>query len=78
MPVDMDILEHDYVGPLIREGIAQGRREATVEILQGQIEKRFGPVPEWAEQRLADSSQSQLQDLALKFVDAKTLEELFA
>jgi len=78
MPVDMDILEHDYVGPLIREGIAQGRREATVEILKGQIEKRFGNLPTWVEQRLTDSSQADLQNLALKVIDAKTLEELFA
>jgi hypothetical protein len=74
MPVDMDIMEHEILGPVIRKSMKDG----ALDLLRPMIEKRFGNLPTWVEQRLTDSSQSQLQDLALKFVDAKSLEELFA
>jgi hypothetical protein len=77
MPIDLDIMDHEVIGPWIRQGMEQGRAQATREIVRRQIEKRFGPIPAWAEQRLIESSPSATEDLAMKVIDAPTLEELF-
>ena len=42
------------------------------------IEKRFGPMPQWAEERLAALSAAELEDLGERVLTAKTIEELFA
>ena len=78
MPVDFDIMDHELFGPAIRQGIEQGRREEARENLRRQIERRFGPVPTWVDQRLAESSLSQTEDLYLRILDAKSIEDLFA
>lgn len=37
------------------------------------IEKRFGPIPEWAETQLDNSSVAELKEKALRVLDAATL-----
>ena len=82
MPVDLDIKEHKIIGPILRKAVEQGRQEgrqeAASEIVRRLIEKRFGALPQWAERRLRQCTQAEADDLAMKFVDAKTLEEMFA
>ncbi len=56
------------------EGIEQGRAEGFRRLLQRQLEARFGMLPEWATQRLASAAEEQLQDWALRLLDARTLE----
>ena len=50
MPILNDIMEHEVIGPEIKKGIRQG--ELTV--IRRQIEKRFGALPAWAEDRLTN------------------------
>jgi len=45
-------------------------------VLRGLIEKRFGAVPAWAEERLATKSAAEIVDLNVRLLDAKSLEEL--
>ena len=66
MPITHDILDHEVIGPAIKEG----RRQEGISILRRQIEKRLGPLPGWAEERLTHSSIAALEDLSLRVLDA--------
>lgn len=72
VPVLYDILENKVLG---REYL-RGRQEGERMLLRRQMEKRFGPVPEWASQRLAQLSEHDLGELSLRLFEAQTLEEL--
>lgn len=82
MPILDSILDHEVIGPAIKQGIQQGMQQGIQQgeltILRRQMEKRFGPLPGWAEQRLAQLSTSELDDLSLRILDAHTLDELLA
>jgi len=60
----------------LEEGKQQGREEGELKVLRRQIEKRFGPLPDWAEKWLASRSASELEELSIRVLDAETLEEL--
>jgi predicted transposase YdaD len=85
MPILNDIMDHKVLGPAIRKGLEQGRKEGKEEgkreeglaILRKQVTKRFGRLPEWAEERLAAMSIAELEDLSVAVLDAKILAELF-
>ena len=85
MPILDDIMDHDVLGPAIRQGLEQGRKEGKEEgkqeeglaILRKLMKKRFGRLPGWAEERLGDMSVAELEDLSLAVLDAKTVAELF-
>jgi hypothetical protein len=47
-------------------------------LLRLQIEKRFGPLPSWAEQRLAQLPVAEIETIALRIFDAKSLEEMLS
>ncbi len=74
MPILDDIIDHDVIGPLIR----QGRQEGELTILRGLLAKRFGELPAWVDERLADLSTSELEDLSLRLFDVQSLDELFS
>jgi predicted transposase YdaD len=85
MPILNDIMDHKVIGPAIREGLElgrregaeQGRRDEAFAILRRQITKRFGPIPALVEVQLKQLSAAELEDLGERFVDAKSLAELF-
>ena len=68
MPILDDIMDHDLLGPAIRRGI-----HATV---LHQVEKRFGAVPAWAQQRLDAMSARELDQTAIRLLDARSFEDL--
>jgi hypothetical protein len=92
MPIDIDIREHEVLGPMLkaarREGREEGRREGHREereegvregkltILRLLIEKRFGALPVWAGEKLAALPEPQLEDVIERVLDATSLDEL--
>jgi len=54
----------------------EGVHEGEISVLRRQIEKRFGVMPKWAQQRLASRTTEQLEQLSVRLLDAGTLEEL--
>lgn len=84
MPIDVDIREHEVLGPMFIEAEQKGREEGLQEglqageltILRRQIEKRFGALPSWAGEKLAKMPASELEDLSERVLDAKSLDEL--
>jgi len=88
MPVYIDILENEILGPAFKRGLEEGelkgelkgklegRLEGELQILRRQIEKRFGPIPEWAHERLAARSAAELEDLSVRILDVASVEDL--
>ncbi len=72
MPILNDIMDHKVLGREYKRGLQQG--ELTV--LRRLIEKRFGAVPAWAEERLGNHSTSELEALSVRLLDAHSLEDL--
>jgi hypothetical protein len=72
MPVYIDISENKVLGPPYKRGMKEGE----LRMLRGLIEKRFGPMPAWAEERLTGQSTTELEDLSLRVHDAQSLEDL--
>jgi hypothetical protein len=52
-------------------------QQEDISILHRLIEKRFGPLPAWAEEHLTQLSVAELEDLSLRVLDAKAMDELF-
>jgi len=77
MPILDDIMDHDVIGPAIREGLQRGRQEGELAILRRQMEKRFGAIPAWADERLTKLSTPEIEDLSLRLLDAKSINEFF-
>jgi hypothetical protein len=69
MPIQEDIRDHDYFGPLIRQ--------AEVDLMLGLIEKRFGAVPPRIHKRLAALKPDQFKAASLRLLDARRIEDLF-
>jgi hypothetical protein len=87
MPVtSFDIMDNEVLGPAIRKGIEQGIEQGLqkgvhkgeTKILRIMLEKRFGRLPVWVKERLKKCTVQEAEDLALRLLDARTLEELFA
>ena len=68
MPILNDILDHKVLGREFKRG------ELTV--LRRLIEKRFGAIPSWAEERLAGRSTGELEELSVRVLDAESIEDL--
>jgi len=77
MPILDDIMDHDFLGPLIRQGRQEGIIRGELTILRHQLRKRFGELPAWVDDRLTNLSTSELEDLSLRLFDAKSIDELF-
>jgi hypothetical protein len=68
MPITEDIMNHDTIGP--------AAKKAVLEVLRPQMEERFGPIPAWAEERLAGMHPRAVIALGPRVYHAKNLEEL--
>nr|MDQ2901396.1 DUF4351 domain-containing protein [Acidobacteriota bacterium] len=62
----------------VQEGLRQGVQQGELSLLHRIIEKRFGAVPAWAEERLSQLPPAELETLAVRLLDAKSLEDLLA
>jgi hypothetical protein len=76
MPIDLDIRDHEFLGPMFKAARQEGRREGGLTILRRQIAKRFGALPGWAADKLAGLSTADIEELCERSLDARSLEEL--
>jgi len=70
MPLLNDILENRVLGREFQRG--------ELSLLRRLIEERFGPIPQWAADRLVERSAAELEELGVRVLKASTIEELFA
>ncbi len=60
-----------------QEGRQEGQKEGRSALLRRLIERKFGPLPQWAEDRLSGATAEQLDECALRILDASALEQIF-
>jgi hypothetical protein len=82
MPIDVDIREHEVLGPMFIEaeqkGLQTGLHQGELTVLRRLILKRFGTLPNWAAEKLAALPVPELEDLSERVLDAKSVEELLS
>ena len=86
MPVVLNVLDNKVLGREykrgleegLQKGLEQGLQRGELAVLRRQIEARFGPLPAWVDERLAKRSTEEIEDLAVRFLKAESLEELLA
>ena len=76
MPIHIDILENKVLGREYKRGLQQGVLQGEIGVLRRLIERRFGALPDWAEERLTTRTAAELEDLSVRVLDAGSLEEL--
>ncbi len=90
MPILIDIRENQVLGPVyeqgwqegvqrgVEQGIQQGVQQGELTVIRRMIEKRFNfrSIPAWAEERLSRLTVPELEELSVRLLDVKTIEEL--
>ena len=82
VPALYGLLEHRVLGREYKKGLKQGheegREEGKVAVIRGQLAKRFGKLPAWADSKLANAKAGQLELWGERLLDAATLKHVFA
>ena len=92
MPLLNDILDNKVLGREFKRGLKEGLQEGLLEgelkgklkgelkgeltILRRLIEKRFGAIPGWVEERLAGRLTAEVEELSVRLLDAQSIEDL--
>ncbi|MBF0584260.1 MAG: DUF4351 domain-containing protein [Magnetococcales bacterium] len=61
-----------------RDGEKKGRQEEAASMLTRQLQRRFGNLPAWASEKIANADLSTLEEWSLRILDATTIESVFA
>jgi predicted transposase YdaD len=61
----------------IQQGLQQGMQKGELTILRRLIGRRFGSLPGWLEEHLVKLSTGELEEISLRLLDAKDIDELF-
>ena len=59
-----------------QEGKLEGIQEGMAALLMRQLERRFGPLPDWARERIQTGEPAALDEWALRVLDAERLEDV--
>jgi len=88
MPILNDIMDHEVLGREFKKGQQLGEQrgeqrgelrgelKGELRIMRRLIERRFGSVPDWAEERLSKLSAAELEALSVRVLDGGSLAEL--
>ncbi len=80
MPIIIDIMEIKVLGREykrgLQEGELKGKLEGELKVLRRLIEKRFGALPSWAEERLTGRSAAEIEELSVRVLDTQSMEDL--
>jgi hypothetical protein len=71
-PMYIDILENEVLGREFKKGLRQGE----LVMLRRMLEARFGALPKPAEERLANCSAAEIEELGVRLLKAESLDEL--
>jgi hypothetical protein len=74
MPIQEDIRDHGTIDPMLRQERADGQ----MELLLNMIEKKFGAIPARTRKRIEALKPDKLKNVALRLLDARRIEDLFA
>ncbi|HIJ84595.1 MAG: hypothetical protein HW380_457 [Magnetococcales bacterium] len=60
-----------------KKGEKEGEKKGGAKMLTRLLQRRFGDLPDWAEKKIAAAEPPALEEWAFRFVDAKSLDEVF-
>lgn len=79
MPIEIDIMENEWLAEIFHQGeeqgLVKGRTEAARTILARQLERRFGPLPSNLARRIEAADPDTLERWSLQLMDSATVEE---
>ncbi|MBF0423840.1 MAG: Rpn family recombination-promoting nuclease/putative transposase [Magnetococcales bacterium] len=61
-----------------QKGEQKGEKKGEAKILTRLLQRRFGAVPDWVSDKIAEAEPSSLEEWSLRFVDAKSLDDIFS
>ena len=61
-----------------QQGLQEGFQQGEVFVLTHILTRRFGPLPGWATERLAQASREELEQWTERVLEAQRLEDIFA
>ncbi|MBF0141815.1 MAG: DUF4351 domain-containing protein [Magnetococcales bacterium] len=59
-------------------GEQRGEQKGEAKMLTNQLQRRFGNIPDWANERIAKAESSSLEEWGLRIFDAESLDDVFA
>lgn len=59
----------------LREGLREGQKEGALTIVRRLFAKKFGPLPSWVEEKLAQADKEQLEAWSEQFINADKIED---
>ncbi|MBF0583323.1 MAG: Rpn family recombination-promoting nuclease/putative transposase [Magnetococcales bacterium] len=68
----------EWAAMVRQEGEQIGEKKGKADTLTRQLQRRFGNLPPWASQKIADAELSTLEEWSLRVLDAPTLESVLA
>jgi predicted transposase YdaD len=81
MPIEIDIMENEWLAEIFHQGeekgLVRGRSEAARHMLAKLLEKRFGPIPAELALRIESADLETLERWSLRLMDARTASETF-
>ena len=78
MALTFNVMENDVLRPLFVKAQMDSKQEGKAEMLTHLLQRRFGDLPPWASQKIADAELSTLEEWSLRILDATTLESVLA
>ena len=61
----------------LQQGLQEGFQQGEVFVLTRLLTRRFGPLPDWATERLAQASREDLEHWAERVLEAQRLDDIF-
>ncbi|MBF0437466.1 MAG: DUF4351 domain-containing protein [Magnetococcales bacterium] len=77
MSLTFNLMENDVFRPIIVKAQMESRQEGEAAILTRLLQRRFGTVPDWANEKIAKADLSSLEDWSLRIFDAQSLDDVF-
>ena len=62
----------------LQQGLQQGSHTGIAGVLHAMLQQKFGDLPDWVNQRLQQADTIVLQQWALRFVNAESLQDVFS
>ncbi len=78
MALTFNVMENDVLRPLFLQERMDGEQAGESKILTRQLQRRFGNLPAWASEKIAQAESPALEEWSLRVLDATTLESVFA
>ncbi len=73
----MSTIAEQWIQQGLQPGIQQEISQGEMLVLKRQLERRFGALPAWVEEKLTTANQASLESWADRVLEATSLEDVF-